>query len=261
MDNPRLILPICLACVAVVLPIVGYFWIRWQLKDEEPDGHDRTGTIKEYSGKYPPDLTEFGSGGTESMDPEEGVENYLPSNGKRDDDNEAQKPKQQEKQDSSSRSRQRRLVDESVCRSMASRNNLLHTSSVDSSCGNYSHKQFDERLNEISASKITSCSASAAPDKVKLEKKRKQRMAEVDVHSCISKTCEMCRCEEQQQQIHFVSAQRLDSNMVQKLKHVPESARWWEMGESFHDLYHQAQQRAAEKFRKYYRSSPRRSYQ
>jgi hypothetical protein len=57
----------------------------------------------------------------------------------------------------------------------------------------------------------------------------------IDVHVCSSSYCEICQ---RRNGITFVSAQPLDPKMVDKLQAAP--PRWWEFGESFFDLYQQA---------------------
>lgn len=120
------------------------------------------------------------------------------------------------------------------------------------------------RLTKGKGCSVDSCSSShkstsktSQSHKEGRTREKKQPKAEVDVHSCNSESCELCRYREQRkQQVTFVAAQPLDSKMVQKLKHAPESAAsWWEMGDSFYELYQQAQQRAATNFEQYYHGS------
>jgi hypothetical protein len=74
--------------------------------------------------------------------------------------------------------------------------------------------------------------------------RRRERKKLVDVHVCTSTMCEACRCNSEQiypqQEVRFVAAQPLEPKMIKKLKNAPRDARWYEMGESFHDLYQKA---------------------
>ena len=86
----------------------------------------------------------------------------------------------------------------------------------------------------------------------------------VDVHVCPSKTCTLCqkkvdvttsgRLKKKQQQekisggVQFIQAQKMETGMIKKLQ--SESAvrsKWWEVGESFFNLYYRAQVRAVQK--------------
>jgi hypothetical protein len=64
---------------------------------------------------------------------------------------------------------------------------------------------------------------------------------QVDVHACSSNTCETCTCKKE---VQFIPAKPLEPKMVNKLRTAPQ---WWDIGESFYDLYQQAQERAANK--------------
>jgi hypothetical protein len=92
----------------------------------------------------------------------------------------------------------------------------------------------------------------------------------VDVHICPLKTCTLCRYanssldtkekllnhkqHQQHQQkditggVHFIAAQKMESGMVKKMQSSSAiQSRWWEIGESFFDLYQRAQVRAMQK--------------
>jgi len=58
----------------------------------------------------------------------------------------------------------------------------------------------------------------------------------VDVHQCISSSCHICR--RSRSEVSFVQAMALEDKMIGKLRTTP--GRWWELGESFVDLYQQA---------------------
>jgi hypothetical protein len=64
-----------------------------------------------------------------------------------------------------------------------------------------------------------------------------QQSTTVDVHICNSSSCLLCR--QKNDGVTFVTAKQLEPKMVGKLQTGP--ARWWEFGESFFDLYQQAQ--------------------
>lgn len=70
----------------------------------------------------------------------------------------------------------------------------------------------------------------------------------VDVHSCQSKTCPLCRNKNKKRHVQFISAQRLEPGMIFKMQSgSARDSRWWEVGESFFDLYQRAQVRTAQK--------------
>jgi hypothetical protein len=58
----------------------------------------------------------------------------------------------------------------------------------------------------------------------------------VDVHVCNSSSCKLCR--QKNDGVTFVTVKPLEPKMVGKLRQGPGS--WWEFGESFFDLYTQA---------------------
>ena len=62
-----------------------------------------------------------------------------------------------------------------------------------------------------------------------------EQATSVDVHICNSSSCELCR---QKNSVTFVAAKPLEPQMIGKLRQGP--TRWWEIGESFFDLYTQA---------------------
>jgi hypothetical protein len=264
MDNLQLILPICLVGVAAVIPLVGYWFLRRVLKEEQTleNGNINkttsasTTTNEKFIEKARSDLMDIVVNSTESMETDDGVETYLPSSHSNNDDDDVEAQQQPHRFHEVLASSTRPKSQE---KSMTDRaeNDVSPLSSVDSS-----HRKDPPEHSRGSFTDGERCLRipSDISKRERLRKKMEQQLAQIDVHSCKSETCEVCRCREKQQQsqqqnVQFVSAQKLDPGMIYKLKNAPESARWWEMGESFYDLYQRAQRRAAKNIHHYYRSS------
>jgi hypothetical protein len=260
MEDLHLLLPICLAGLAAVLPVVGVCWFRRALKEDTNDSVFKPSTLATTNDEctaehHQPDLLGSVAGGTESMETDDEVAAYLPSSVIHEI---AAQARGVLRENSLPFSGQRHVARPKIWLSLGSQDEIASASSIDAS------REKDQRVMPEKGSSSTSLqrfpTESSMKDRLKPHhhQLQQQQKNQIDVRPCISETCVICKWK-QRSQVQFVAAQKLDPKMVQKLKHAPENTRWWEMGESFHDLYHKAQRQTSASFHSNCYSSPRRN--
>ena len=294
------ILPICLVSVAIILPIVGYLWMRKVLSEDEDNASNSLSdeartpqkrrriddasietrssnkfwnrteyqTRQRQQQQQPQDLRDLPAGSTQSMETDDGIETIvigaessLSSTTVYDeDDMETASHKHHGKKISRGREDtcinyhkkdRRRHHDPSAPLTFTPRSIIRDPETP---------RLYDSNPKKVSFHKHNEQQANVNPTENRQQRKsrRRERRKRVDVHMCTSTMCEVChgsnnnsnnQQQHQQQSSHseqgvggitFVSAQPLDPKMIHKLQNAPYHAKWYEMGQSFHDLYQKA---------------------
>jgi hypothetical protein len=240
MENLYLLLPICLSTLAAVFPFVGVWWFCRVLRVMKGDENVvEQSTLPKTEDKcsakhHPPDLLGIVTDGTESIVSDDVVEACLPSIGISENDMEAPDIL---RGSSLTTTEQLHVTKPKIWHAFVSQDEISSPPSFDTS--------HDKDHCAISESAISETGSSDTSDRrlpressrrgrLKQHHHKQQQKSQVDVRRCVSETCETCH-RGHHAQVQFVTAQKLNPTMVQKLKLTTENTRWWEMGESFHD--------------------------